>query len=78
MKRALAVIAILMMASVCGPVTAAQAETVTLTFSDIYPATHVNSKVAVAWCKEVEKTNWRQSEDHLLSGSVSHQGKRVL
>lgn len=28
---------------------------VTLTYSDIFPATHANSKQAASWCKEVEK-----------------------
>jgi TRAP-type C4-dicarboxylate transport system substrate-binding protein len=32
-----------------------EAQTINLTFSDIYPATHANSKNAAAWCKEVEK-----------------------
>jgi TRAP-type C4-dicarboxylate transport system substrate-binding protein len=34
---------------------AVQAETVTLTYSNFFPPTHVQSKLAEAWCKEVEK-----------------------
>jgi TRAP-type transport system periplasmic protein len=33
----------------------AQAEQVTLTYSSFFPAMHVQSKLAEAWCKEVEK-----------------------
>lgn len=33
----------------------AGSEVVTLTYSDLFPATHVNGKMAAAWCKEVEK-----------------------
>ena len=31
------------------------AKVITLTYSDLFPATHVNAKMAAAWCKEVEK-----------------------
>ncbi|MFZ0133002.1 MAG: TRAP transporter substrate-binding protein [Desulfobacterales bacterium] len=37
-----------------GPVPA-QSETVSLTYSNFFPPTHVQSKLAEAWCKEVEK-----------------------
>ena len=33
----------------------AQAETVKLTYSNFFPPTHIQSKLAEAWCKEVEK-----------------------
>ncbi|SME87711.1 TRAP transporter substrate-binding protein [Desulfovibrio gilichinskyi] len=33
----------------------AEAETITLTYSNFFPPTHVQSKLAEAWCKEVEK-----------------------
>ena len=32
-----------------------QAESVKLTYSNFFPPTHVQSKLAEAWCKEVEK-----------------------
>ena len=37
-----------------------QAEPITLTYSNFFPPTHIQSKLADAWCKEVEKrTNGR-------------------
>ena len=35
--------------------TAHAADAVTLTYSNFFPATHIQSKLADAWCKEVEK-----------------------
>ena len=37
-----------------GPITS-QAKTVTLTYSNFFPPSHIQSKLAEAWCKEVEK-----------------------
>lgn len=33
----------------------AESKVITLTYSDLFPAMHVNGKMAAAWCKEVEK-----------------------
>jgi TRAP-type C4-dicarboxylate transport system substrate-binding protein len=33
----------------------AQAKPITLTYSNFFPPTHIQSKLAAEWCKEVEK-----------------------
>lgn len=57
MKRSFVVIGatFLLLAFVCVPAGWSADKVVTLTFSDLFPATHVNGKTAAAWCKEVEK-----------------------
>ncbi len=57
MKRSFVVTAatLLLLVFVCVPPGWADSKVVTLTFSDLFPATHVNGKSASAWCKEVEK-----------------------
>ena len=35
------------------------AEPITLTYSNFFPPTHVQSKLADEWCKEVEKRDQR-------------------
>ncbi len=57
MKRTITVIGALLLLSVfVFPLTGwAEGKTVTLTYSDLFPANHVNGKMAASWCKEVEK-----------------------
>ena len=43
------------LALVMGMAGGAKADTVTMTFSDIFPATHFNAKLAQSWCQEVQK-----------------------
>ena len=48
--------AMLLLVVLVAPVPGSAADKVTtLTYSDIFPATHANSKLAASWCKEVEK-----------------------
>lgn len=49
-KRVLFILSI----AVFGLAMAAQAKTITLTYSSFFPPTHDQSKLAEAWCKEVE------------------------
>jgi TRAP-type C4-dicarboxylate transport system substrate-binding protein len=41
--------------TVLGPAPALSADTIKLTYSNFFPPAHVQSKLAEAWCKEVEK-----------------------
>lgn len=50
----------------------ADAKVITLTFSDIYPTTHPNAKLALAWCKAVEeRTNGRVKILHYPGQSLT-------
>jgi TRAP-type transport system periplasmic protein len=85
-----AAVFLIVMAAACATAGAAD---VTLTFSDIYPATHPNGKLAMAWGKEVEKrtdgrvrilhypgqslTNGRECYDGVVQG-LSDLGQSVL
>ena len=37
----------------------AVAKTIKLTYSNFFPPTHIQSKLAESWCQEVEKTDCR-------------------
>jgi TRAP-type C4-dicarboxylate transport system substrate-binding protein len=51
--------------------TVSTAETVTLKYSNFFPPTHIQSKLAEAWCKEVEnKTEGRIKIEYYPGGSL--------
>lgn len=51
--------------------TVSTAETVTLKYSNFFPPTHIQSKLAEAWCKEVEKqTEGRVKIEYYPGGSL--------
>ena len=61
---------LIVMAAACATAGAAD---VTLTFSDIYPTTHPNGKLAMAWAKAVEmKTNGRVRILHYPGQSLTN------
>ncbi len=73
MKRTLTVIgALLLLSAFVFPLMGwAEPDVVTLTYSDFFPATHVNGKMAAAWCKEVEKrTNGKVKITYEVDPSV--------
>ena len=47
--------AILIPAMILGGVVSSNAATINLTYSNFFPPSHIQSKLAAAWCKEVEK-----------------------
>ena len=50
----------------------ARTETVSLTYSNFFPPTHVQSQLAEAWCKEVEKrTNGAVRVDYFPGGTLT-------
>ena len=51
--------------------TVSTAKTVTLKYSNFFPPTHIQSKLAEAWCKEVEKqTEGRIKIEYYPGGSL--------
>ena len=54
-----------------GP-TAALADTITLTYSNFFPPSHVQSKLAESWCREVEKrTNGQVKVQYFPGGTLT-------
>lgn len=50
----------------------AQAKTIRLTYSNFFPPAHIQSKLAEAWCKEVNKrTNGRVQIDYFAGGTLT-------
>ena len=50
----------------------AQAEPIKLTYSNFFPPTHIQSKLADAWCKEVEKrTNGKVRVEYYPGGTLT-------
>jgi TRAP-type C4-dicarboxylate transport system substrate-binding protein len=50
----------------------AQAEPIKLTYSNFFPPTHIQSKLAEAWCKEVEKrTNGKVKVEYYPGGTLT-------
>jgi TRAP-type transport system periplasmic protein len=57
--------------------TTAEAASVKLTYSDFFPPTHIQAKLADAWCKEIEKrTNGRVKVEH-YPGQTLTKAKQV-
>jgi len=53
-------------------VTTAEAKTLKLTYSCFFPPTHVQSKLAESWCKEVEnRTNGRIKVEYYPGGTLT-------
>ncbi len=83
MKRSLSVVILTMFLTAVVPALigiTAQAEDITLTYSNFFPPTHVQSKLAEAWCQEVEKrTDGRVKVQYfpgqtLTKGNVCYDG----
>lgn len=53
-----------------------QAEPITLTYSNFFPPTHVQSKLADAWCKEVEKRTNGQVKVQYFPGQTLTKAKQ--
>ena len=53
-----------------------QAEPVTLTYSNFFPPTHIQSKLADAWCKEVEKRTSGQVKIQYFPGQTLTKAKQ--
>ena len=52
--------------------TGAAAKTVKLTYSNFFPPTHIQSKLAESWCREVEKrTNGRVKVEYYPGGTLT-------
>jgi len=60
------------LAIVATGVTTAEAKTLKLTYSNFFPPTHIQSKLAESWCKEVEKlTNGRIKVEYYAGGTLT-------
>jgi TRAP-type C4-dicarboxylate transport system substrate-binding protein len=68
LKRIL--IAALMLAFLAGGLSVAQAADVTLTYSNFFPPTHVQSKLAEEWCEEVKKRTGGKVEIEYYPGGT--------
>ncbi len=55
MKRIAMVVALIAFAALATVPVSVQAETVKLTYSNFFPPSHIQSQLADAWCKEIEK-----------------------
>ena len=56
---------------------AAHAETVKLTYSNFFPPTHIQSKLAESWCQEVEKRTNGQVKVEYYAGQTLTKAKQV-
>ena len=59
-----------------GPVTA-EADSIKLTYSNFFPPGHIQSKLAEAWCKEVEKRTNGQVVVEYFPGQTLTKAKQV-
>ena len=72
MKRNIFLITILVLAMAVGGVSTVYAKTFKLTYSNFFPPTHIQSILAEAWCKEVEKrTNGQVKIDYFPGGTLT-------
>jgi len=70
MKRAL--LGLLALAIVCTATVAMASDTVTLTYSNFFPPTHIQSQLAEQWCQEVEKrTHGAVKIDYFPGGTLT-------
>jgi TRAP-type C4-dicarboxylate transport system substrate-binding protein len=53
-----------------------QAEPITLTYSNFFPPTHIQSKLADEWCKEVEKRTNGQVKVQYFPGQTLTKAKQ--
>jgi TRAP-type C4-dicarboxylate transport system substrate-binding protein len=64
------------LAFAAGNPVSAQAETVKLTYSNFFPPTHVQSQLAEAWCREVEKRTAGQVKVDYFPGQTLTKAKQ--
>ncbi|MCG6877771.1 MAG: TRAP transporter substrate-binding protein [Deltaproteobacteria bacterium] len=69
-------IALFFALSLCLLPSQSQAEPITLTYSNFFPPTHVQSKLAAAWCKEVEKRTNGQVKVQYFPGQTLTKAKQ--
>jgi TRAP-type C4-dicarboxylate transport system substrate-binding protein len=60
-----------------GPITAKAAAPIKLTYSNFFPPTHIQSKLAEAWCKEVEKRTGGRVVVQYFPGQTLTKGPQV-
>ena len=77
MKRYAVTVVIILafMLSVSAVAFKANAQTVTLRYSNFFPAPHKNSVLADEWCKEIEKRTNGKVKVHLLPGRHADPGR---
>jgi TRAP-type C4-dicarboxylate transport system substrate-binding protein len=69
-------VAIVFALSLCFFPTPSQAKPVTLTYSNFFPPTHIQSKLAAEWCKEVEKRTNGQVKVQYFPGQTLTKAKQ--